>query len=59
MFEPGSIIAIVISSITAIGSCLVALHIKRMKSGCFECETEQQKLMKKNSLKNNDSCTSI
>ena len=39
-----SVAAIVISAITAIGSCLVGLHIKRLKSGCFECETEAQKL---------------
>ena len=52
MPDIASISAIVIASLTALGSCLVALHIRRLKSGCLECETEAQKeASRKNSLK--------
>lgn len=46
MVDIASISAIVLSAITAVGSCLVALHIRRFRSGCLECETEQQKLQR-------------
>ena len=39
-----SVSALVISLITSIGSCIVGLHIKRLKSGCFTCETVEQKI---------------
>lgn len=52
MPDIASISAIVIASLTALGSCLVALHIKRLRSGCMECETEEQKLAsRQNSVK--------
>ena len=36
MPDIASISAIVIASLTALGSCLVALHIKRLRSGRTE-----------------------
>lgn len=33
-----SISALVISGITAVGGVLTALHIKRLNSGCFQCD---------------------
>lgn len=38
MSEPISIAAIVISAITAVGGILTALHIRKMKSGCLDCD---------------------
>jgi hypothetical protein len=38
MSEPVSVAAIVISAVTAIGGVLTALHIKRLHSGCCECD---------------------
>lgn len=38
MSEPVSIAAIVISAVTAVGGVLTALHIKRINSGCCECD---------------------
>lgn len=55
--DPGSISAIIVSSLTALASCLVALHIKRMKSGCLECETQEQKMIRQNSKKSDPSTT--
>jgi len=52
MVDITSLSAIVIASITALGSCLVALHIRRIKSGCLECETEEQKLQRELTKRN-------
>ncbi len=52
MTDIASISAIVIASLTALGSCLVALHIKRLRSGCLECETEQKKIASRQSSVN-------
>lgn len=57
--DPGSISAIIISSLTALASCLVALHIKRMKSGCLECETQEQKRSRPNSVNKSDPSTTV
>lgn len=38
MTEPISVAAIVISAVTAVGGVLTALHIKRLHSGCCECD---------------------
>jgi hypothetical protein len=38
MTEPISVAAIVISAVTALGGVLTALHIKRLHSGCCECD---------------------
>jgi hypothetical protein len=38
MSEPISIAAIVISAITAVGAVITGLHIKRMNSGCCQCD---------------------
>ena len=59
MIEVAAITAIVISSLTALASCLVALKIKKMKSGCLECETEEQRIIKHNSLKHSEASTSV
>ena len=37
-----SISALVISAITAIGGIVAGLHIKRMNSGCFNCDCTPQ-----------------
>jgi hypothetical protein len=44
MVDYFSIGALIVSSITAITSCLVALHIKKAKSGCLSCETVEDKI---------------
>ena len=36
--EPLSISALVISAITAIGGIVAGLHIRKMKSGCLDCD---------------------
>lgn len=36
--DPVSISAIVVSGITAISAAIAALHIKRMNSGCLDCD---------------------
>lgn len=36
--EPLGVAAIVIAGLTAIGGCIAGIHIKRMKSGCCDCE---------------------
>jgi hypothetical protein len=33
-----SISALVVSAITAVGGIVAGLHIKRMNSGCFQCD---------------------
>ena len=38
MSDPLSVSAIVISAVTAIGGVLTALHIRKMKSGCLDCD---------------------
>ena len=38
MSEPISVSAIIISSITAVGTIITALHIKRLNSGCLSCD---------------------
>ncbi len=38
MVDPISVGAIVISSLTAFGGVIAGIHIKRMHSGCCECE---------------------
>jgi hypothetical protein len=38
MSDPISVSAIIISSITAVGTIITALHIKRLNSGCLNCE---------------------
>jgi hypothetical protein len=38
MSEPISIAAIVISAVTAVGAVITGLHIKRMNSGCCQCD---------------------
>jgi len=38
MVDPISVGAIVISSLTALGGVVAGIHIKRMNSGCCECE---------------------
>jgi hypothetical protein len=40
MADPAAIAAIIVSILTALGGFAAALHIKRMKSGCFSCETQ-------------------
>lgn len=37
--DPISVSAIIISSVTAIGGVLTGLHIRRLRSGCCDCET--------------------
>ena len=37
-----SISALVISGITAVGGILTALHIRKMNSGCFQCDCTPQ-----------------
>jgi hypothetical protein len=39
MPDATAIAAIIVSILTALGGFAAALHIKRMKSGCFSCET--------------------
>jgi hypothetical protein len=39
MVDPTAIAAIIVSILTALGGFAAALHIKRLKSGCFSCET--------------------
>ena len=36
--EPLSISALIISAITAISAAVAALHIRKMKSGCLDCD---------------------
>jgi hypothetical protein len=38
MVDAISITAIIISSMTALGGVIAGIHIKRMNSGCCECE---------------------
>ena len=38
MSEPVSVAAIVISAVTAIGGVLTALHIRKLHSGCMDCD---------------------
>ena len=38
MVDPVSVGAIVISSLTALGGVVAGIHIKRINSGCCECE---------------------
>ena len=40
MADPTAIAAIIVSILTALGGFAAALHIKRMKSACFSCETQ-------------------
>jgi hypothetical protein len=44
MFDYLAISAIIISSFTALTSCIVAMHIKKAKSGCLSCETVEDKI---------------
>jgi len=53
MVDPISVGAIVISSLTALGGVVAGIHIKRMNSGCCECEcfeTVEHRLQRAKSL---------
>ena len=38
MVDPISITAIIVSAGTALSAALAALHIRKMKSGCLDCD---------------------
>ena len=42
MVDPVSVAAIVVSAITAISAAAAALHIRKMKSGCLDCDCTPQ-----------------
>jgi hypothetical protein len=53
MVDPISVGAIVISSLTALGGVIAGIHIKRMNSGCCECEcfeTVENKLQRRKTI---------
>lgn len=58
--DPVSIAAIVISSITAVGAVITGLHIRRMHSGCLDCDcVPQSPLRRKSTVKFDQGNTQI